>query len=135
MFLLNSRLGLFTAAPSCLWSKSNHTNGAPLLPKLRGQFAEFLNVVSLAHLGLLDLPTCVGLRYGRLIFKRLEAFLGSVVSTNLFHSEEFSILSTLQLTRYGFAYISPIVPNHNPISGWPNFLRPSYHYISTVQEY
>ena len=41
---------------------------APLLPKLRGDFAEFLNVVSLAHLGLLDLPTCVGLRYGYYIF-------------------------------------------------------------------
>ena len=38
---------------------------APLFPKLRGQFAEFLNVVYLEHLGLLDLPTCVGLRYGR----------------------------------------------------------------------
>ncbi len=41
---------------------------APLLPKLRGHFAEFLNVVSLAHLGLLDLPTCVGLRYGYYAF-------------------------------------------------------------------
>ena len=37
---------------------------APLLPKVRGQFAEFLNQGSLVHLGLLDLPTCVGLRYG-----------------------------------------------------------------------
>ena len=37
---------------------------APLLPKLRGRFAEFLNVVSPEHLGLLDLSTCVGLRYG-----------------------------------------------------------------------
>ena len=27
-------------------------------------FAEFLNEDSLAHLGLLDLSTCVGLRYG-----------------------------------------------------------------------
>ena len=26
-------------------------------------FAEFLNELSLVHLGLLDLPTCVGLRY------------------------------------------------------------------------
>ena len=42
---------------------------APLLPKLRGYFAEFLNVVSLAHLGLLDLPTCVGLGYGYYIIK------------------------------------------------------------------
>ena len=38
--------------------------GAPLLPKLRGWFAEFLNVVSPEHLGLFDLSTCVGLRYG-----------------------------------------------------------------------
>jgi hypothetical protein len=38
---------------------------APLLPKVRGQFAEFLNQGSLVRLGLLDLPTCVGLRYGR----------------------------------------------------------------------
>ena len=39
--------------------------GAPLLPKLRGYFAEFLRKVSLARLSLLDSPTCVGLRYGR----------------------------------------------------------------------
>ena len=39
-------------------------HAAPLLPKVRGQFAEFLNQGSLVRLGLLDLPTCVGLRYG-----------------------------------------------------------------------
>ena len=39
--------------------------GAPLIPKLRGYFAEFLREVSLARLGLLDPPTCVGLRYGQ----------------------------------------------------------------------
>ena len=55
---------------------------APLIPKLRGQFAEFLNVVSLAHLRLLASPTCVGLRYGYLIIKRLEVFLVSVASIN-----------------------------------------------------
>src|SRR5699024_12738386 len=37
---------------------------APLLPKLRGHFAEFLNESSLAHLRILILTTCVGLRYG-----------------------------------------------------------------------
>ena len=37
---------------------------APLLPKLRGYFAEFLNEGSLARLRILSLPTCVGLRYG-----------------------------------------------------------------------
>ena len=37
---------------------------APLLPKLRGHFAEFLDCASLAGLGILSPSTCVGLRYG-----------------------------------------------------------------------
>jgi len=65
VFLVNRRLGLVTAAPSRSWGKPIHATGAPLLPKLRGQFAEFLDGGSLVHLGLLDQPTCVGLRYGR----------------------------------------------------------------------
>ncbi len=40
---------------------------AHLLPKLRCQFAEFLNQSSLKRLSILYLPTCVGLRYGYLI--------------------------------------------------------------------
>ena len=54
MFLLNSRLGLFSAASS----------EAPLLPKLRGQLAEFLNNLSPVGLRIFFLSTCVGLRYG-----------------------------------------------------------------------
>ena len=38
----------------------------PLIPKLRGQFAEFLQRSSLKRLGMLYLSTCVGLGYGRL---------------------------------------------------------------------
>ena len=53
--------GLLTAALSGL-----HPNRAPLLPKLRGHFAEFLNKSSLDHLRILSSPTCVGLRYGHL---------------------------------------------------------------------
>ena len=64
MFLVNSRLDHFTAAPLGSGSKSHHLTGAPLLPKLRGYFAEFLNQVSLKRLRILSLPTCVGLRYG-----------------------------------------------------------------------
>ena len=37
---------------------------APLLPKLRGYFAEFLNNASPAGLRILSSSTCVGLRYG-----------------------------------------------------------------------
>ncbi|RXN47164.1 hypothetical protein C1H88_11255 [Streptococcus agalactiae] len=55
VFLINSCLGLFTAADF---------SSAPLLPKLRGYFAEFLNESSLAHLRILSSTTCVGLRYG-----------------------------------------------------------------------
>ncbi len=36
----------------------------PLLPKLRGQFAEFLQHHSLIRLGILYLSTCVGFGYG-----------------------------------------------------------------------
>ena len=56
VFLLNSRLGLFTAAAFA----------APLIPKLRGQFAEFLNYPSPVGLRIFFLTTCVGLRYGHL---------------------------------------------------------------------
>ena len=38
--------------------------GASLLPKLRDQYAEFLDHGSLVHLRLLASPTCVGFRYG-----------------------------------------------------------------------
>ena len=54
MFLLNSCLGHFSAA----------TRVAPLLPKLRGCFAEFLDNASSVGLRILSSSTCVGLRYG-----------------------------------------------------------------------
>ena len=54
VFLLNSRLSLFSAA-TCV---------APLLPKLRGHFAEFLNNTSPVGLWIFSSSTCVGLRYG-----------------------------------------------------------------------
>ena len=54
-----------------------HTSGASLLPKLRDHFAEFLNEGSHERLGILSPPTCVGLRYGRLV-SRLEVFLGGL---------------------------------------------------------
>ena len=73
MFLLNSRLGLLTAAPAAPVSLCAE---ASLFPRLRDYFAEFLNVVSLAHLGLLDPSTCVGLRYGPARSGAAAAFLG-----------------------------------------------------------
>jgi len=79
-------------------------NGAPLLPKLRGHFAEFLNKGSLARLRILSLPTCVGLRYGH-HFASLETFLDSVGSaTSLLN---FRSPSRLRIMNCGFAYSSP----------------------------
>ena len=48
---------------------------ASLLPKLRDHYAEFLDPVSLVHLRLLALPTCVGLRYGHLQHSLTQLFL------------------------------------------------------------
>jgi len=58
--LVNSRLGRFPAA--LLGSAPER---ASLLPKLRDQFAEFLNESSPDRRAFLTLPTSVGLRYGR----------------------------------------------------------------------
>ena len=51
------RLGLGVA-------KTLHPNAAPLLPKLRGHFAEFLNEGSSDRLSILYSPTCVGFGTG-----------------------------------------------------------------------
>ena len=62
----------FDLAETCVFAKQlpgpihcGSRERAPLFPKLRGQFAEFLNNSSPVGLRVLLLPTCVGLRYGR----------------------------------------------------------------------
>ena len=78
VFLVNSRLSLVSATP-LRYSSIAFTEGAPLLPRLRGQLAEFLNESYPAHLSLLSQPTCVGLQYGRAMTS-LAAFPGSIAS-------------------------------------------------------
>ena len=75
MFLVNSRLGLDSAASSGSRSQFCHPTEAPLLPKLRGYFAEFLSQSSPDRLGILYLPTCVGFGTGTHL-SSLEVFLG-----------------------------------------------------------
>ena len=82
MFLVNSRYRHFSAAPVGSTCKTLHLMRAHLLPKLRCDFAEFLNQGSLKRLGILSPPTCVGLRYDHLLVS-LEAFLGSMGSITL----------------------------------------------------
>ena len=72
-------MGLVCATTSGSGREGLHPTVVPLLPKLRGQFAEFLNQGSLDRLRILYVPTCVGLGYGHL-FHSLEVFLGSVGS-------------------------------------------------------
>ena len=79
VFLVNSRLALVSAASSSSGREVLHPTEAPLLPKLRGQFAEFLNQSSPDRLSILYLPTCVGLGYGHRI-NSLEVFLDSLGS-------------------------------------------------------
>ena len=61
----------FDLAETCVFGKQllgpircGHIPVAPLLPKLRGHFAEFLNNPSPDGLRILSSSTCVGLRYG-----------------------------------------------------------------------
>ena len=63
----------FGFAETCVFDKQSPgpfhcdlLSQAPLLPKLRGQYAEFLNNPSPVDLRILSSSTCVGLRYGRL---------------------------------------------------------------------
>ena len=67
----------FDLAETCVFDKQSpgpfhcgSISGAPLIPKLRGQFAEFLNYPSPVGLRILFLTTCVGLRYGRLVYSQ-----------------------------------------------------------------
>ena len=96
MFLLNSCLGQFSAA----------SFEAPLLPKLRGHFAEFLNNASPVRLRILSSSTCVGLRYGYL-YLMSSSFSRQCDSwkfvTSFFHYifryESFLFLAFLPLLR------------------------------------
>ena len=65
----------FGFAETCVFDKQSpgpfhcdHLSVAPLIPKLRGQYAEFLNNPSPVGLRILSSSTCVGLRYGRLSY-------------------------------------------------------------------
>jgi hypothetical protein len=87
---VSSYTSSFDLAQTCVFGKQllgpilcGSISGAPLLPKLRGQFAEFLNNPSPVGLRIFFLPTCVGLRYGHLrythSFSRLSSSQTSVL--------------------------------------------------------
>ena len=110
MFLLNSCLGLFSAA--CFQ--------APLLPKLRGHFAEFLNNASSVGLRILSSSTCVGLRYGYMLndsgFSRHKPYtLPYYSSVHVTASLYKAGFLTLQLPRlYAAFHSAPVLTSCVP---------------------
>jgi hypothetical protein len=123
VFLVNSRHPHFSATPFGSKSKFFHLVEAHLFPKLRCQFAEFLDQSSLERLRILTLPTCVGLRYDHRI-DSLEAFLGSMGSTSLYPKRvphHFSVLNE----RTDLPILSTYqLESGHPSPEWPTLLRP-----------
>ena len=63
-------LGPFHCGPPALGRLAPSRRGAPLLPRLRGHYAEFLDRGSPDRLGILYPPTCVGLGTGGWVLPR-----------------------------------------------------------------
>ena len=124
MFLVNSRLGLVCATRSGSGREGLHPTKVILLPKLRMQFAEFLNQGSLDRLRILYVPTCVGLGYGHLNHS-LEAFLGSMGSLA---SPRTARHRASGLRPPGFAWGIPLrtYPRNNQRLGRATLLRPPF---------
>ena len=78
----------FDLAETCVFAKQSpgpilcgSVSRAPLIPKLRGQLAEFLNNPSPVGLRIFFLSTCVGLRYGlHLLFTQLFSPQSTITS-------------------------------------------------------
>ncbi len=99
-----------------------HLLGAHLLPKLRCQFAEFLQPSSLKRLRIFISPTCVGLRYGR---SRLELSGFSWELGIGAFAEQAPLVVTPQLSRADLPtqHAYTFEPGQ-PTPGAPNLLRP-----------
>ena len=80
---------------------------APLIPKLRGQFAEFLEESYPERLRLLTQPICVDLRYGQLCFKDYDVVSWQYEVTLVGEDKASPPHHTSGYMRDGFAYPSP----------------------------
>ena len=102
MFLLNSCFEPFLCGQFSL---------APLLPKLRGHFAEFLDNASSVGLRILSSSTCVGLRYGYSMnnsgfSRRMAHILPYFCSVRITSSDCLADLPTRLLPRLPAAFHS-----------------------------
>ena len=112
--------------PTTLQPHRSSRHRAPLLPKLRGHFAEFLNHSSPERLSIFNLTTCVGLGYGPYTHS-LEAFLdskGSPPSTPMGlritpQPQSVADLPTTRPTRL-----------HHQSTKWRGYLTASPHHLN-----
>ena len=80
----------------------------PLLPKLRGQFAEFLRSSSLKRLGMLYLTTCVGFGYGLCVGYFLEHLGGlrnPITSDHFPHSSHSRWRTNIHVLPIDYAFL------------------------------
>ena len=111
----------FHCGPRQLHRQAMSPAGASLIPKLRLQFAEFLNKSSPKRLRILSSSTCVGLRYGLITFF-IRSFSGKQRITNFGQA----LVITPQPSRDADLPTSqPTRLNPHPTVGFATFLRHS----------
>ena len=135
MFLVNSRFPQVCATASSSESKSLHPNAVILLPKLRMQFAEFLNHSYPNRLGIFYLSTCVGLGYGHHVnsplgFSRQHrisdfALIGSVSRLRINEARICLVLSlhAYPRTTIAWVHLPSCVPLRLSASRWVGSFR------------
>ena len=101
---------------------------APLLPKLRGHFAEFLNNASSVGLRILSSSTCVGLRYGYVLYNSGFSWHMAHMLRYLFFTPHhvFGLMS-------GFAFSSPT--SLVPVFSFPAHALHMRPHISVILQY
>jgi hypothetical protein len=111
-------------------------SGAHLLPKLRCDFAEFLNQSYLKRLRILSSPTCVGLRYGLQIdslrgFSRKRG-INQFVPVYTRSPSRLEVVNGPADLPTGPPYtLRPGIPS----PGWPTLLRPPFASLSPTWRY
>ena len=101
---------------------------APLLPKLRGCFAEFLGNASSVGLGILSPSTCVGLRYG--CRQRYSGF-----SRHMTHALPYLYFGPHHALGLQRGFSSPAPPSLVPVFSFPAGISHMRPHISGCLQY